>query len=112
MSEQDLIYAKEKELRSLEIKVVELEHENKALKACSEKNLVDHKDYEKRFNAIDINQGVISNTLSAVVNSVNELRVDIKTRDNDSIKSYNNFKWALVLSIVTTIVGFFVNLAN
>lgn len=112
MTEQDMIYAKEKELRSLELKVVGLEHENAMLKADCEKNMVEHKSYEKRFNEIDVNSGVVNNSLSALMSSFNELRVDIKTRDNDTLKSYNSFKWALVVSIFTTVIGFIVNLAS
>ncbi len=112
MSEQDVFYAKEKELRSLELKVVSLETENRMLKSDCEKNIQDHKEYDKRLSDIDVNQGVQNNSMTAIITSLNEMRVDLKTRDNDTLRSYNSFKWALALSILTTVIGFFVNIVK
>ena len=112
MSEQDIMYAKEKELRSLEAKVDTLERENERLREMCGENIQDHKEFDKKIHDIDKAQGVTANSISTLLSSFNELRIDIKTRDNDTLRSYNSFKWALVLSILTTAIGFVVNLAN
>lgn len=76
-----------------------------ALEKDAERNSTQHREFYDKFSGIAVKQGILDNTLSTLVSSVNDLRDDIKSLKDEPSKNYNAIKMCIATAIITAIVS-------
>lgn len=85
------------------------EAEIQALKSDSVRNSETHREFYRKFEDLNVKQGVFDNTLSNMMSVLNEIKSDVKGLKEEPSKNYNAIKMCVATALISGVLGYFIS---